>query len=240
MGIKGIIFDLYGTLVDIETDESMEEIYRTIANFLTYKKIYVNRGEVRDLYYQLLKQEKEKCREEYPEINVEAIWKAFLARHELEAGSRCHELALTLAYVYRGISRKSLQLYPSVKSVLDELRPHYRMGIVSDGQPCWVLPEMMALGLGTYFDPVIVSADHGFRKPDPRLTEKALDLMGVTPSEILFVGNDMYRDIHGAGRLNIKTIFFRSNQGRQSYAQTTADYVVTEFEDILRVVKSLT
>ncbi len=30
MGIKGIIFDLYGTLIDIETDESMEEICRAI------------------------------------------------------------------------------------------------------------------------------------------------------------------------------------------------------------------
>jgi len=240
MGVKGIIFDLYGTLIDIETDESMEEIYRAIAHFLTYKEIYIHRGEVRDLYYQLLKQEKEKSREEYPEISVQAIWGAFLARHGLEAGSGFHELALTLAYLYRGISRKRLQLYPSVKSVLDQLRPHYRMGIVSDGQPCWALPEMRALGLGTYFDPVIVSGDHGFRKPDPRLIEKALDLMGVTSSEVLFVGNDMYRDIHGASRLNIKTIFLRSNQGRQSYSQTTADYVATEFEGVLRGVKLLT
>jgi putative hydrolase of the HAD superfamily len=240
MGIKGIIFDLYGTLIDIETDESMEEIYRAIAHFLTYKEIYIHIGKVRDLYYQLLKQEKEKSREEYPEISVEAIWEAFLARHGLEARSGCHELAVTLAYLYRGISRKRLQLYPSVKSVLDELRPHYRMGIVSDGQPCWALPEMRALGLGTYFDPVIMSADHGFRKPDPRLIKKALDLMGVTSSEVLFVGNDMYRDIHGAGQLNIKTIFLSSNQGRQSYSQTTADYVATEFEGVLRGVKLLT
>jgi putative hydrolase of the HAD superfamily len=239
MKIRGIIFDLYGTLIDIETDESMEEIYRAIANFLTYKEIYIHGGDVRDLYYQLLSQEKEKSREEYPEISVQAIWKAFLARHGLGVGSGCHELAVTLAYLYRGISRKRLQLYPSVRRVLDELQPRYRMGIVSDGQPCWVLPEMRALGLGAYFNPVIVSADHGFRKPDPRLIEKALHLMGVTSSDVLFVGNDMYRDIHGASRLNIKTIFFGSNQGKQSYSQTTADYVATEFEDVLKGVRFL-
>jgi putative hydrolase of the HAD superfamily len=48
------------------------------------------------------------------------------------------------------------------------------MAIVSDGQPCWVLAEMRALGFGTYFDSVIMSGDHGFRKPDPRLIKKAL------------------------------------------------------------------
>ena len=33
MPIRGIVFDLYGTLIDIETDESTEEIYRSIAHF---------------------------------------------------------------------------------------------------------------------------------------------------------------------------------------------------------------
>jgi putative hydrolase of the HAD superfamily len=240
MGIKGIVFDLYGTLVDIETDESMEEIYRAIGNFLTYKGINIHPDEVRELYYQLLKQEKEKSKEKYPEISVEAVWKAFLAGHVMRGRSGCHELALTLAHLYRAISRKRLQLYPSVKRVLDELQSRYRMGIISDGQPCWLLPEMKALGLDTYFDPVIVSADYGFRKPEPRLIEKSLDAMGVTSSEVLFVGNDMYRDIYGARQLHIKTIFFMSNQGRQSYSDTTADYVAAEFGDVLKGVRFFT
>ena len=37
MTIKGILFDLYGTLIDIETDESMDEIYRLISHYLTYQ-----------------------------------------------------------------------------------------------------------------------------------------------------------------------------------------------------------
>ena len=74
MAITGILFDLYGTLIDIETDESMEEIYRGIAHFLTYEGIYLHRGDVSNLYWQLLKQQKQDSNEKYPEINVEAIW----------------------------------------------------------------------------------------------------------------------------------------------------------------------
>jgi hypothetical protein len=33
----------------------------------------------------------------------------------------------SLDEIYRGISRKRLQLYPGAKGVLDELRPTYRM-----------------------------------------------------------------------------------------------------------------
>lgn len=240
MGIKGILFDLYGTLVDIETDESMEEIYRAIAHFLTYRGIYLHRGEVRDRYYQLLMEEKAGSREEYAEINVVEIWKAFLGGQKHGRVGVLDRLAETLAQIYRGISRKRLRLYDSVRDVLDGLKRDYRMAIVSDGQPCWVLPEMRALGLDGYFDPIVISGDHGFRKPDQRLFERALDSIGVTAAEALFVGNDMYRDIYGARRLNVKTIFVKSNQGRQSYSETEADYVAEEFKDVLSGIGLLT
>lgn len=99
--------------------------------------------------------------------------------------------------------------------MLDELRPRYRMAALSDGQSVWALPELRSVGLEKYFDPVIVSGDLGFRKPDPRMFELLLSQMELSPDEILFVGNDMYRDIFGAGQLGIRTVFFRSNQGDQ-------------------------
>jgi putative hydrolase of the HAD superfamily len=232
MAIKGILFDLYGTVIDIETDESLEEIYRGIAHYLTYQGVYVHREEVRDRYYQIMKQQKEACRAECPEIDVEAIWREFLRREGVKDAPARRKLALILAHLYRGISRKRLRLYPGVKQVLDELRPAYRLALISDAQPCYALPEMKAVGLDGYFDPVIISARYGFRKPDQRLTTKALAIMSVDPSEVIFVGNDMYRDIYGASRLGIKTILVESNQGEKYHEETTPDFIARRFEDV--------
>ncbi len=240
MAIQGILFDLYGTLIDIETDESLEEIYRAIAHYLTYQGVYLHRGEVRDRYYQIMKAQKEACREECPEIDVERIWNEFLAREGMPADAERRKLALTLAQIYRGVSRKRLRLYPGVREVLDELSPVYRLAIVSDAQPGYALPEMKAVGLGDYFDPVIISAEYGFRKPDPRLMEKALGIMKLRPAETIFVGNDMYRDIYGASRLGIKTIFIDSNQGEKHHEKTTPDFVARRFGDVLPGVAALT
>ena len=239
MAIKGILFDLYGTLIDIETDESMEEIYRGIAHYLTYHGIYLHRWEVRDRYYQIMKQQKELCGEKCPETDVEAIWNAFLRQEGIKGAPARRKMALILAQLYRGISRKRLQLYPDVKRVLDELRPAYRLALVSDAQPCYALPEIKALGLDGYFDPVIISAPYGFRKPDRRLIEKALDIMKLTTAEVICVGNDMYRDIYGANRLGIKTIFVDSNQGDKVHENVTPDYFAHRFEDVLRGVEAL-
>ena len=54
MTIKGIIFDVYGTLIDIQTNEGDEEIYRTISHFLTYHGIYMHRWEVKEAYYSIM------------------------------------------------------------------------------------------------------------------------------------------------------------------------------------------
>ena len=239
MAIKGILFDLYGTLIDIETVESMDEIYRGIAHYLTYHGVYLHRWEVRDRYYQIMNQQKEMRGEEYPEIDVEAIWNALLEQEGVKEDHRRRKLAVILAQIYRGISRNRLQLYPGVKKVLDELRFAYRMALVSDAQPCYALPEIKAVGLDGYFDPIIISAHYGFRKPDKRLIEKALKIMQLMPSEVICVGNDMYRDIYGASRLGIKTIFFDSNQGDKYHEHATPDYVVHRFDNVLGGVEAL-
>ena len=239
MTIKGILFDLYGTLIDIETDESLEEIYRAIAHYLTYHGISLHRWEVRDRYYEIMKQQKEERCEEYPEIDVKAIWNSLLRREGIRAPSTRKKLAEILAQLYRAISRKRLQLYPDVKRVLDELLPTYRMAIVSDAQPCWAVPEMKAVGLNGYFEPIIISANYRFRKPDTRLFGKALDTMKLVPAEVFYVGNDMYRDIYGASQLGIKTIFVDSNQGAKSHEDVIPDYFAHRFEDILKGVEAL-
>ncbi|MDD5170790.1 MAG: HAD family hydrolase, partial [Syntrophales bacterium] len=94
MTIKGILFDLYGTLIDIETNESLEEIYRGIAHYLTYHGVYLHRWEVRDRYYQIMRQQKEKRGEEHPEIDVEAIWNALLEQEGTKGDHERRELAL--------------------------------------------------------------------------------------------------------------------------------------------------
>ncbi|HPA15207.1 MAG TPA: HAD family hydrolase [Desulfobacterales bacterium] len=239
MALKGILFDLYGTLIDIETDESMEEIYRGISHFLTYHGIYLHRWEVRDLYYQIMKHQKEKSEENFPEIDVIKIWNTLLKQQGIRYAYPRKKLAETLAHIYRGISRKRLQLYLSVKKVLDELQGSYRLAIITDAQACYALPEIRAVGLEGYFDPVIISSNYGFRKPDPRMIQKGLNAMRISSGEVLVIGNDMYRDIYGAKLLGIKTIFFASNQGMQSYMEINPDFVALSFEDVRKGVKAL-
>src|SRR5579863_10229288 len=113
MEIRALLFDVNGTLIDIETDEWMEEIYRAIAHYFTYQGIGLRRGEVRDLYFQIMKEQFAASSEPYPEFDVVSVWREVIRRHATEctrslSPEKLQQMPLFLAEMQRGISRKRL------------------------------------------------------------------------------------------------------------------------------------
>jgi putative hydrolase of the HAD superfamily len=241
MDIRALLFDVNGTLIDIETDEALEEIYRAIAHFLTYQGISMHRWEVRDLYFQLIQQQRAGSAETFVEWNVVEVWREFLHKRASDytrslPPEKREQLPQFLAELHRGIARKRLRLYPQVQETLDQLRSHYRMAIISDAQSAYAIPELRAVGLLNYFNPIIVSGDYGYRKPDPRLFQKALDALQVRPEQALFFGNDLFHDIYGAQQVGMKAIFVSSDQGNASYQTIAPDYTISRFAELPQAV----
>lgn len=242
MVIRGIIFDINGTLTDILTNEWDDDIYRILGNLLAYQGITLGPNAVRDLYFQIMKKQREASRESYPEFDAVGIFREMLTRHASEftrhlPPEKREQLPVFLAEMYRAASCHRLQLYDGVSETLRQLTPKYQLAIVSDGQSAYAVAELNAVGLSAHFHPVIISGDFGFRKPDPRLFEAALCIMKMAPSEVLVVGNDMYRDVYGAQQLGIKTVFFRSNQGQQEKEGVQPDYIIYSFPELLNAVR---
>jgi FMN phosphatase YigB (HAD superfamily) len=125
--IRALLFDVNGTLIDIETDEWMEEAYRAIAHFLTYQGIRLRRGEVRDLYFQIMKEQFAASTEKYPEFDVVAVWRELLRRHATDytrslSAEKLQQMPLFLAEMQRGISRKRLVAFPQTQEILAQLK----------------------------------------------------------------------------------------------------------------------
>lgn len=240
MIIKAILFDINGTLIDINTDETNEEIFRGISHILTYQGISMHRWEVRDEYYRIMESQRKTSQEKYPEFDVVEVFRELLKRRVSGTpplpADKLQWLPVFLAETYRGISRNRLQVYPGVVDVLKQLRPRFKLAAISDAQSAWCRPEMRAVGLEGYFDPIVVSGDFGYRKPDPRLFTTALSAMGVSPENTLFVGNDMFRDVYGGQQRGLKTVFFSSNQGRKLADGVTPDYIISQFAEVTQAI----
>ena len=241
MDIRAVAFDVNGTLVRILTDDGMEQIFRSIAHFLTYQGVHLHRNQVRDLYFEHLKEQQRASPEEHPEFDAVGIWRDILQAHLTEftrtlPAGKLEQLPLFLAEMYRGISRCRLRLYPHVREVLDVLRQRYPLAVVTDAQSAYARAELHKVGLLDYFDPIVISGDHGYRKPDRRLFQLALDGMGVAAEHAVYVGNDMHRDIFGAREAGMTTVMVESDQGADAHLDCVPDYTITDLRDLLTIL----
>jgi len=243
MDLRAILFDVNGTLIDIETDEGQDKIYRTLSRFLDYQGAMLPPDEIRDRYFQAMEAQRTASRERYPEYDAVAIWRGLLQTAGLNPATlpaeKLRQLPVFLAELHRALSRKRLELYPDVRVVLDELRRHYALGVISDAQSAYAVPELRMVGLGECFATVIVSGDYGYRKPDPRLFAAALQALGVQPEQAIYVGNDMYCDIFGAQQAGLRTVFWPTQFGKKAYADVAPDYIIYGFAQLRDAISFL-
>lgn len=244
MTVKGIIFDVNGTLTDIRTNEWNDEVYRVIGNFLSYQGILLDPDVIKYFYFQGIKKQRAAGVDRYPEYDAIEIFSEIIAQHSTDftralSTAKLEQLPRLLAEAHRAASRFRLKLYPGVEQTLRQLHQKYALAVISDAQTAYAVPELNAVGLSGYFDPIVVSGDFGYRKPDRRLFKSAMGAMKMEPSELVFVGNDMYHDVYGAQRLGIRTIFFKSNQGLQEKDGVKPDYIIYNFPELPNAIRFL-
>jgi len=242
MIVKGILVDINGTLSDIRTNEWHDDVYRVVSNLLSYQGITLDPNVVKYLYFQIIKEQRAANGDRHPEFDAVAVFREIVHQHATDftrslPAEKLEQLPIFLAETFRAASRFRLQTYPGVEETIRQLHSKYRLATVSDAQTAYALPELYAVGLASFFDPIIVSGNFGYRKPDPRLFTTALAAMNMAPSEVLFVGNDMYRDVYGAQRVGMKAIFFKSNQGTQEKEGVKPDYIIYNFPELLNAVR---
>jgi putative hydrolase of the HAD superfamily len=102
--------------------------------------------------------------------------------------------------------RASLRLFPDALPAIAALEAGgARIGMVTNGAATVQRDKLDAVGLSGRFDPLVISSDAGFTKPDPRIFEVALSAAGVPAAETWFVGDNRWHDLPGARQTGIRT-----------------------------------
>ena len=95
--------------------------------------------------------------------------------------------------------------------LLKRLAGRYRLGIVSNfyGNLGAVCRES---GIAPYLSVAIDSAAVGFRKPDARIFEAALAPLDARPSDAIFVGDSLPRDMAGARAVGMPHVWLSTEE----------------------------
>ncbi len=138
---------------------------------------------------------------------------------------------------YRRAREAALVPYPHVTMTLIELsKMHMKLGVVSDAPAKEAWLRLCYLNLHHIFDAVVTYDDTGVRKPNPEPFKRALKLLKVPAKEAMMVGDWAERDVLGAAKLGMKTVFARYGDTFGTLV-SNADYDVDDVSQIIGIVK---
>lgn len=185
--MKAIIWDLGGVLVRTEDRRAREKLAARLG--LTYDQL------------NLLIFDSESARlATLGKMTTKEHWRQVQTTLKLEAKEFSH-----VPPEFWGGDRLDLDLVGYIRS----LRPRYKTALLSNA---W---DNLRQVLETHwkildaFDEVIVSAEVGLAKPDPRIYLLAVERLGVEASEAIFI-DDFLENVEAARKAGLSTIHFRS------------------------------
>lgn len=207
---KAVFFDLYGTLIDIRTDEESVRAWNALYEaFRDAGAEYASADGVRRAFDEGLAQAMEGHESDrWYEPDYIPVYQRMLADRGVAADER---MARDMGRVFRRASTNLIRLYPGAMAMLGRLHDAgVRTVLVSNAQSCFTRPELALLGLDKALDDVLISSEEGVRKPGAELFERALRREGLAADQAVMVGNDATSDIGGASSAGIDGIYFNT------------------------------
>ena len=212
MKYTDLVFDLYGTLVDIHTEENDLVWEKTAFYFGFYGASYTG-PELKTAFETAMRAREARAGQSYecfPDIPFEEV----MAQLFREKGVTEHTdaLGVNAAQLFRISSLEYIRLYPGALKALAKLREKgYRLWLLSNAQAIFTAYELRLLGLGDQLDGIYLSSNYQCRKPDLRFYQALIDERKLDVSKTLMIGNDRQTDIVGAKAAGMATLYMHTD-----------------------------
>ena len=234
------IFDLYGTLIDIHTDEEQPKLWEKMCEYLktNFGAQYTAKA-LRKRYLEVCADEEKELQKrngaDFPEIQIEDVWvklicdKADMVVHDDSVSNYdnasnhdsndysknllspdCPQIHSLCVY-FREASRDKLIVYKGVKETLTILKNQGKgIYLLSNAQRAFTEKELEDTGLTDYFDDIFISSDKGIKKPEKAFLQQLLDENSLNFDKCVMIGNDIFSDVGVAFKNGMESIFLNT------------------------------
>ena len=205
---KAILFDLDDTLISFEgvSDEAWEkcctEFTRKHALNLSTGELLKKLSEIRKWYWSCPERHKT-GRENLVEARREIV-KLALEAFDITGSQRANELADN----FTAYKDSLVCLFPNTIETLTKLRTKgYRLGLITNGSSKGQRAKLERFGLHSFFEIILIDQEVGFGKPDIRIYELGLKLLGLSVEDVWMVGDNLVWDIEPPKSMAIFTVW---------------------------------
>lgn len=237
MQIRAVLFDLFGTLLMLESDEVYyEPCLKKMHRFLTRNGVKVPFHDFSRVYFEIRDKFYSESRTslEEPHFNVRVSQTLRKLCYDFDASDKIVKGA-TKAFADE--FKRYVHIDDNAIRVLQKLHEKHKLGLVSNfGIPeCgWELLEKFSLR--SFFDAVVISGEVNRRKPSPEIFMKALKTLNVPASKAVFVGDMLDLDVKGPKNVGMMTILIKRRH-TEEIQDVKPDRIIESLNEILDLLK---
>jgi 2-haloacid dehalogenase len=231
---KAILLDLDGTLIDFEASvaHALREAFRN-AGFIvddaaSWDPIWEAYAPISDSYWRRCAQEGWSRDQVIAYTMRDTL--AALRKDEWAASA----LAPRLAAAYWDAFCCTACLNPGARDILERLTPHFKLGLVTNGEGEAQRGRLWAAGLDGYFSSVVISEEAGYAKPACEIFDTALAELGVDAGEALYVGDSVEHDYYGARNAGIDFCYYQPDE--RSHSELRPRFRVSDLRELVYVL----
>ena len=123
-------------------------------------------------------------------------------------------------------------LVEGAEPLLTQLAPYFNMGIITNGLKKVQRSRFSLSTIHSYFDPIIISEEVGYKKPELGIFDLAFSAMGQPPkAEVLMIGDSLSSDMLGGINYGIDTCWFNPS-GRSNPEQLKLTYEIQALDQL--------
>jgi len=133
-----------------------------------------------------------------------------------------------------------VKLYDETIPVLDYLKANgYKIGLVTNSMSTMKMRdvELREYGIIDYFDARVTSGDVGYIKPDPRIYNHIMELLGTDKDHAIFVGDRPSADILGANRVGMASVWMKPAHINHDLCDAKPDYTINRLDQLLSILE---
>jgi len=148
-------------------------------------------------------------------------------------------LAQRIGDTYHSLRDAGLQPFAEAIDTVAWLRDSgCRLALLTNGSAAMQRNKINRFGLADLFDLILIEGELGFGKPDPRVYERALDSLGVGPTDSWMVGDNLEWDVAQPQRHGIYSIWVDARgRGVPAGYVVQPDRIIQRLSDLRSIPK---
>ncbi|MGC2306539.1 HAD family hydrolase [Candidatus Binatus sp.] len=142
-------------------------------------------------------------------------------------------LAEDLRRIHMARVREVTKAPPARIDAMKKIANSHRLGLISNFDDSETGHQIMRdTGIRELFTSVIISADTGYRKPNPLIFKKLLDAMRLEPADILFVGDTPLDDVLGSKGVGMHSAWIRTRNRELPDKIPAPDIIIQDLAEL--------